>query len=255
MAVSYSELYGWPKGKWNRGDFDGRRRLLCYWDDVLALLLELDAAPGWPWTAYPWGAADATIREAEVIPFGKSNAPLASQSADYEFAIIDCLYTTRGPKWNTDYNVFVEETLEAGFNSFAVDATDLRWESDGAQVQPNDAPINHDSTVEYIVYFSNLTSLPAWITARPGLSNAGSFATAGLGIVFSPQTLKYLGCRVRGTYSLGHLPRYDLTAKFSHKWSGWNNFWRPDGGGSWEGMVTKDGAPYIQHPPVAMNLI
>jgi hypothetical protein len=261
MAVTQAEMHGWPRGKWTQGEFDGTRRIMCFWTDAAALLAELDTDPFWPDVAYPFGPKDALIRQAEVVPFGKSTAEAGSTTASYQYAIVNCLYSTRGPKWDAINNMYVEEVLDPAFHSFAVDPTNLRWDSDNKQVMPNDAPIDHDVLYEYRVYFHNLTSLPAWVLSRPGLCNSNSFPTARLGIVFAPETLKYMGCTIHGRYSLAKLPRYDLVARFTHKWSEWNKFWRPDKvgnsgyAGTWEKIKTKAGDEYKQHPPVYMDLI
>ena len=217
MGVSYEELDGWPRSTWDQGDFDGERRMLCAWSDRVALLNELDANPFWPTSNYPEGPADALIRSARIFPFARM---LGNTYAEYEWCVILARYSTRGPQWDAINKLYIEETLDPSGMSFSVDSENLRWVSDEEPVLANDAPTNHDYLVEYQVSFHFLTSLPTWILSRPGLVNANTFGTAGLGFVsFAPGTLKYMGSAVRGTYSLAKLPRYTVTAKFSYKWS------------------------------------
>lgn len=254
MGVSYEELDGWPQSYWDRGDFYGERRLLCAWSDRVSLLNELDADFQWPTSLYPEGPSAALARTARVIPFGRMPLTSSQNYAEYEWAIIQVHYSTKGPKWDAINKLFIEETMDPAFMSFSVDNANLRWKNDDKRVEPNDAPVNHDCLLEYQIAFHFLTSLPTWILARPGLCNSNTFITAGLGISFAPYTIKYMGSSIRGTYSLAKLPRYHVTAKFLFKWSEWNKFWRHDTA-AWEYMVNKDGDDYIQHTPVVMNLI
>lgn len=251
MAVTSWEMYGWPRGRWDRGSFDGERRIMCAWDSVLALMQELDASPNWPWAQYPWGAADALIKMAEVIPFGASTAAAGSAYADYEWALVVARYTTKGPTYTN--NQYIEETLDPAWLSCSVDETKLRW-SDGALVDPNDAPDLHDALVEYQRRFYYMTSLPAWILVKPGGCNANTVTTYLMpGIAFAPETLKYQGASVQVSYKLGHVKTFNVTAKFTYKWSGWNNYWRPGSdGGAWEPIYTVGGDQYIQHPLIAI---
>lgn len=249
--AAYCEVHGWPKGKWERGDFDGERRLHCYWADVTAVLADLDGSPQWPWQAYPWGAADALIYSAEVVGIGQGKAAGGSQTAVYDRALIIAKYTTRGPRYNPTYG-HIEERWVSGGESFAVDHSQLRW-ADGSTVDPNDAPIVHRDIGEYIVTFHNLTAVPAWVLTRQGGVNSTTFSTIGLGLVFAAGTLKYGGCQISGKYSLGYLPRYHVTAKFEYRNVGWNKHWRP-GAVEWQAMKTVDGANYTQYPEVGMSL-
>lgn len=249
--AAYFEVYGWPVVKWDQGECDAERKLVCFWDDVLEVLTELDAAPGWPWQAYPQGAADALIRTASVEGIGRSMSPVSSPAQSYKWAYITCHYSTRGPKYHPDYG-FIEERVIVAGESFAVDVTDLRWASDSTQVKEGDAPHNHRDLLEYQIDFSNVLSVPAWVLTRQGACNLAAFATATLGITFAAQTLKYIGCTIVGKYSLGYLPRYNVTAKFAFRAPQWNKHWRA-GKSAWEAVKTKDGADYVQHIPMAMS--
>lgn len=253
--ATYWEMHGWPRGRWERGAFDGERRLMCAWSDILLTMAELDANLFWPYAAnqYPWGAADALIYSADVIPFGKSTATGGDTQKynSYEWAMIVCKYTTRGPKYYPGKG-YVEETLDPAFQSYTVDSKNLRWKSDDKQVEPNDAPTAHDALLEYQVAFTHLETLPAWILTYPGGVNASTVTTLGFGISFPAQTLKYMGCALKGTYSLGWQRRYTLVAKFVYKWSGWNTFWRHDSTSTnkWEAIKVKGDGDYIQHQPI-----
>jgi len=248
--VAYCEVHGWPRGKWDRGEFDGERRLHCYWADVTAVLAELDGNPQWPWQAYNWGAADALIYSADVTGLGVGTAADGSQTAAYQRAVITAKYTTRGERWDAKHGAVVEHVQRAKART-TVDHAKLRW-TDGTRVDPNDAPELDIELHEYILTISRLTSVPTWVLTRQGGINSAAFSTVGLGVVFAPRTLLFAGCTISGKYSLGSLPRYDVTAKFLHKSTGWDKHWRP-GAAAWQGMKTAGGVDYKQNPEVDMD--
>lgn len=254
FTVSYAEMHGYPRSEWNAGEFEAERRVLVAWDDRFNFLVELNAYPNF---LYPYseGPAEATAQRAKIFPFGKSTAGAGSSLADYEYALIQIFHTTRGPSYNPNYGFIIERLSRAGA-AIAVDPTNLRWASDSEQVLPNDAPVFDRIDLEYHVSFRQQISLPSWILSRPGLCNSNAFPTAGLGIVFAAQTLKYMGADVTAKYAMSRLPRYDIDATFKYKPSGWNTYWRPDlNGGEWDTIKTAGGDNYIQHTPVFMDLI
>lgn len=254
FTVSFSEMHGYPKSEWNAGEFESERRVLVAWDDRVTFLSELDTYPNF---LYPYsdGPSGATARRARILPFGKSTAAAGSSYADYEYALVQIFHTTRGPSYDPNYGYIVERLMVGG-RAFAVDPTNLRWASDNSDIALNDSPVLELGELEYRVSFHQQISLPSWILSRPGLCNSNVFPTAGLGIAFGAQTLKYMGSDVTATYSMSRLPRYDIYATFKYKPSGWNTYWRPDlNGGGWDTIKTADGDDYIQHTPVFMDLI
>lgn len=260
MAATYYEVHGWPVVRWDQGECDCERRLACFWEDLLDVLYDLDTNPGWPWQDYPHGAADGLIRTATVRGIGKSESALLSATQAYKWAIIDCRYSTRGPKWNPNYGYIEEQLINAG-QAFAVDVTNLRWKSDSTTVKAGDAPILDRDLLHYRVNFINIIALPSWVLTRQGVCNSNVFTTATLmvGTPFTPlsfavETLKYCGIAVRGKYSLGYLPRYSLTVDFEFRDVGWNKHWRHDTF-AYETLKTTTGSDYIQHTPVVMDLV
>lgn len=264
FTVTYTEMDGWPRGGWQAGEFDAERMIRVAWTDRAQFLAELDTYPN---NQYPYadGPADAIVRRVKTIPFGASTAASGSSLASYEYALIQVWHSTRGPVWNTLLSCLVQENLFPAPQLKFVSRQNLRWKSDNKEVLASDEPQLDDTLYEYVVSFSRLLTLPAWVLTRPGVCNSNSVAillnpTLGTwALTMQPETLKYNGCEISGKWSLGLVARWNVTASFLFKGSKWNWYWRPDGGplqqGGWEQMVTKTGADYIQHTPVPISLL
>lgn len=254
FSVSFAEMYGYPKSQWDEGEFDAERRVLVNWNDRVKFLTELDAYPNF---LYPYsdGPEGATARRAKVVPFGASTAAESSSYADYDYALIQIFHTTRGPQWDTTLGVHITERLYPAGQYKMVSRTNLRWE-DGEEVEAGDEPRLDDTLYEYEVKYQRLLSVPTWVLTRPGVCNSNAVTGKVIRIEFAAQTLKYTGCTISVTWSLGRVKRYDVSANFLFKASTWNKFWRPDGGasGAWEIMKIAGGGQYIQHTPVAINV-
>ena len=255
FTVTYREMYGYPRSGWADGEFDAERRIFCAWSDRVTYITELDAYPN---CQYPYsdGPANALVRRVKINPFGKSTG--SGSTAAYEWCIIQVWHSTRGPVWDTALGVFISEKVFPAFQYKMVDPSNLRWDDDSATVNDDDAPRLDDCLYEYLVTYSRLSALPAWVLTRPGICNSNVVTGKTVPLSWPIGTLKYNGCSINSTYSLGTTLKYDVTAKFLFKASGWNTFWRPDGGvggaGGYEAMKTADGTTYVQHTPTAINL-
>lgn len=257
FSVSYAEMHGYPRSEWDQGEFDAERRVLVAWSDRVTFLNELDVYPNF---LYPYadGPAGATAKKAKIFPFGASTAASGSSLASYQYALIQIFHTTRGPQWDTTLGVHIQERITPAAQYYMASRRKLRWYNDNAELSPNDEPRLDDTLYEYTVKYSRLLSVPAWVLTRPGVCNSNSVTCQTIPITFVPYTLRYTGATISVSWSLGLTKRYDVSASFLFKSSGWNTFWRPDGGtagtGGWEKLKTQAGNEYIQHQPVVINV-
>jgi len=254
-SVSFAEMHGYPVSKWESGEFDAERRVLVAWGDRVTFLEETDSYPN---CCYPYGdgPSSALAYKAVVHPFSGMDG--SSGFATYEFALIQIFYSTRGPVWDTDLSVLMLEEMRQASQYGIVSKKNLKWASDGAELGPNDEPRLDSPLYEYTISFSRLLALPAWVLTRPGIVNAGVVSGKQINLAFPAQTLRYTGCDISCVWSMARVARFNVTARYLVKLSGWNKFWRTDGGpngtGGWESLKTTSGNDYIQYEPVAMTL-
>lgn len=288
FSVDFYELHGYPKGRWDRGEFDGIRRIFCEWDDLLTLLTELDADPVWP---YSFGPINAYVRRMDIEPFCRQTNDPGERYADYEYAICTIYHSTRGPTWYNE-TTWVEEEMFPAQSVQKIQFQQLRWDPPNRlnnQVNENlveweETPTKVHGEYIYRATFHRLTALPAWVLTRPGTVNINPFVTMILGITFVPDCLRYDGATINRKYTLGKLPYYDVTANFRvHSFNtsapgtllgvqqgGWNLHWNirytdatpgsgwavlmrepalPAGGG---GHAFVAGDRYWNYPPIIM---
>lgn len=260
ITTDHWELHGWPRSTWENGVFDGERKLLVPWGDRATFLGELDTYPNNQWP-YADGPSGAYARKARITPF--SGAPASPSSlASYDWSVIQVWYSTDGPQWDSSLGAMIQENLYPASQYSVVSRAKLKWKSDGRALSANDEPRLDDTLYEYVVRLSGISHLPSWVTTYPGVCNSNVVSTkilqtsAGF-IGFPVETLKYNGCVAEATYAMGTTAKYEVVAKFLYKKSGWNKFWRPDGGtgaGGWETLQTAEGDDYVQHTPVSISL-
>lgn len=219
----FHEMYGYPRGRWERGHFYGARRIFYNWEDTFDILQYLDANPSWPYNQM--GPPDSYIRRADVRPFCKQTNEVGAQLADYQYGYMDLYYSTYGPILYQGTN-WVEEEMVPITRYVSLEPTYFTWE-DGTSLQPGDQ-VNHiTGGYAYRATFHRLLALPAWVLTRPGAVNLAPFATMLLGIVFNSDTLLYQGARIQRYFRPGFIPYYTLIAEFLYHPETWHRVWRP----------------------------
>jgi hypothetical protein len=257
MAVAFAEMHGYPKSRWEHGEFTSERLLMCYWADRVDVLFWLDANFFYP---YADGPQEALIRGVHIEPFGVSTASEGSSYAAYEWCLLRVIHSTKGSKWNAYNMVRMEETIYPSASLLSVPLDNLRWASDEEPL-PEGMRLGYDEhRMDYVVKFERLKMLPSWILTWPGTVNANLLISPTYGLYFQPGVVKYMGavCRRVQNFSpyggIGSVPTFDVTAMFQIKPSGWNKYWRADTM-TWDDIETTDGTPYIQYPTINMNFI
>ncbi len=228
MPLEYAEMQNFPLGKWDLGEFDGRRRLKVAWDDVSDLLLALEHE-SWP---YSDGPNNAYPYQALIKPFPNCEQKGSGSLASYDWALVDAYYTTRGPQWNQSLGYSIKETSTPYSRLGRIDPTGrLYWTNAKTfPVSPTDAPSTewHGST--YTISYSGLTNPPnsAWDYSR--FVNSNTVVSHSLGKTFAPETLLYKGMSMSATFTWGKLPRYGASYNFLHWPVGHNKFFKPGEG-------------------------
>ena len=219
MTVAYAEMQGFPIGKWKGGYFDGRRQLKVAWLEAAALLNALENT-SWP---YSDGPNSCTPSEATIRPFPGCQQRGSGSLASYEYALVDVLYTTRGPRWIN--NQKVTEEINPFAKALPVRPEGKLFWNDGTAVTNN--VILRENGLQYDITFNDLTSMPSAVTDYCGYANSNTVTSLTLGRSFAPETLLYVGPKVTAVYSWGHLPRYNVKYSF-HYWPyGHNKVFRP----------------------------
>lgn len=243
FTVSFAEVHGWPRAKWEAGQFTAERRVQVYWEDQYQFLAELNQYPNY---LYPYsnGPADATARAIEILPMGKSTA--SGSYASYQWAIMRIIHTTKGPRYSQLQKWSLNEQLVPSYQTSAVDTTGMTWTSGGVAVAANEAPWLDAVEYDYIVTVAEAPRVPPFVMASPNIINWDAVPTSFLGVTFPPRTLRYCGADVRVSYSMGTTAKYTTVLRYKYKHSEWNKYWRAKTQ-AWETMSI-NGSVYYQYP-------
>lgn len=246
ISVTYSEVDGWPKSRWENGEFVGDRRLRCAWGDRYTLISQLDTYPDNQWP-YPDGPDDAIIRSVAIQGIGKQGA--SAGLATYLKALLDVRYSTLGPRYVANHGLLIE-SLQPNVEAHERDHGLFRWDSNsGHPLREGEAPQQHLYFAEYVLDYRRALALPGeWLLSRIGSCNSNPVGTYLLGLIFPVETMLYVPPTIRTSWSLGGAVRYDFTLRYKVHPVGWNYFWRQSTA-QFERMYIGGGdGHYVQYP-------
>ncbi|MHC4611071.1 MAG: hypothetical protein ACYS7M_12070 [Planctomycetota bacterium] len=258
FRVDFQEMHGFPRSKWNRGDFKAVRKLKVAWDDRVTLMEDLNTEEGryYPYPDGPW-----YMDEGNVIPLAYAKVcscdPLKAQQrsdddlaaftlqpvAEYDFAILTVEYTNEIEYWGSG-GARIEETLRPLTTYATVPKTGLRWTSTtGTALEQGIDRIFFGS--EYVLDIQNLLSPPV-STGLEGTVNNAVVTSYTLNRSFAAQTLLYRPPTIRRSAAWAQLERWHVRYSLAYNPWGWNTWWNPTNG-AFESVYTSEGQ-YVQYP-------
>lgn len=218
-----------------------------------------------PW---PYVGVNAYCVEGTAKPFPESKTKDGGGGLlDFEYALVTLYYTTNIKDMGN--GVIGWERLRGALESMPVrlpseeDGEDpLKW-SNGDTVYNGDAP-------SYISFpgmyydrgYIGVSSIPMTAVSMIGCVNNAPLASLSLGVVFAPETLRYVDFSADRQINTTGADRWRLTYLHHFKPNvdssgvarGWNWFWRP-GIGDFQAVYNSSGVQYKPHVPANLSLI
>ena len=247
------EMKGFPKSVWKDGQFAATRRMIVDWDERVDQLLLFDTVPG---CYYPYSEGlNTPAREAQIWPLeGAAQTNAAdSDTAEYEKAVIQVKYSTRGPTW---YNSnLIHEVLKPNLQTDYV-APDYLYYSTGGKLA---YPLQHlDYHLDYLVTYYRCTTPASWIETYTNYTNSNAVTSPTLGYVFAPYTLLYKGATIAQDVSIAGIVSRSVTAHFEYNPQTWRKYWNPKGGGGGAydtvHLLSAGGTQYIDHSSTSFGI-
>jgi len=236
-------MQGYPQGRWQDGEFDGRRQLKVAWSSAASLIASLENT-SWP---YDDGPNACTPRRADIKPFPGCRQRGSGSVASYDYALVDMYYTTRGPKLHATLQQYITEDISSFSKVFRINAGALYW-GDGVQVSQNDSPMVQNHGLRWDISYNRLTSIPSYCLGYVGYVNSNAVTSPTLGRVFAAGTLLYKGAKIRANYSWGKLARYSVTYSFYYWPYGHNKVFRSGSSSLYEYIYSDAAATTLFSP-------
>jgi hypothetical protein len=236
ISVDYYEEVGYPKSRWEEGEFIATRRLICDWADRIALINELDTHPQNQYP-YPDGPLDAVAFHTMVEGFGEQGKEEYTVDpggddqhivtlATYPKARVTVKYSTIAPRY-IGGGTLISEWCLPYTETHRRNGALFRWDSgSGIVVRPEEGPHQIAHGMIYVVKYHKELAVPAWVLGRLGCVNPANMGTNLLGLTFAPETLLYEPPTIRTSYTAGMLERFDITVHYKYRPTGWNTWWR-----------------------------
>jgi len=251
VASLEGEEAGYPKSHWKDGQFYAVRRLIVGWNDVSALLAQLDTSPNDQYP-YPEGTPNALAREAITEPLGAQTNAAGENQAQYEKARVEVRYSTQGPSWFNGH--YIHEHLEPVGERYPINHSALRWASNsGPQVVAADGATKMAYNFDYIITFHRSMTVPAGVEEWTECINSNIVYAPTLDMHFGRFTLLYKGATIDQTSTIAGLLTQSVSMRFGYKRLGWNTQWCSLSN-SHEALYRSGGNQYIGYTAVPFNL-
>ncbi|HUT09354.1 MAG TPA: hypothetical protein VMY42_02565 [Thermoguttaceae bacterium] len=244
--VVYSEENDSPIEKWGEGGSLWARQVLrCDWEDRYDLLLLVGQNGGRDYPHSPGMGCYA--RGAGIIGFGRQG-DAGENKAEYEHALVTVVYSTDSPQGSGPRRWVTEEMVPCTDNR-RMEIGQMKWtDASGQRLAPPEAPSYQHGSIDYILTFHYLTSIP--IAAHVlNVSNAGPVGAFLYPLVFGTETLRHLAPLVTHTVGLGMTRTYKLQYRWTFRDKTWSKF--QDSAGQWDHIYhVKTGAILRPYPTV-----
>jgi len=126
-----------------------------------------------------------------------------------------------------DLQVF-EEDFDFQTEQIVVPSSLKLFWPDGDVVEDVDAPLRQFSVMRWSLSFTEKTTLPASFRSSINKVNSDTVTSQTNGFTFDPETLLYIGPRIRRTIFASGDVVNNVTLNFAHKPDGgWNKFFQP----------------------------
>lgn len=246
---AYEELDGSPIENQDGDKFSAVRKLKCTWDTRVTLANQLAG------TTYPFITnSRAVAKRITIEPFGKiggvknpirdrGNDPGAS-FAHYDYAILTVGYET--PTDTSAGLVYVggievQESVEPTVEFITLDPTSFSWTGNVA-LTADEAPGFQIRGFDWLYRQIGRKSLPVAVLDLIGKVNQAAMVSPSLGLIFAAETILFNPPTIERV----GINMFNVSYRFSVRWSGWNKFWRV-ATGTYEYMY-KNGVIYRPYP-------
>lgn len=254
--MAWQELSGWPRAKWNEGDFEGERKIHVPSSSLSTLLNSLDTGADLQWPYSATGPSSALCRRVLVEPLGQDrNPPTAgtpTSLAEYIDYQVTAWYTTKGPKLLGGI-LYIEQIVPSQFG-FHANPLALEWASDGVALTAQDrVPIMVPSCTVRRKWPKTVT-ISSWVISDMNKINSAAWSAPLIGVTFPAQKLLLGPPTITSSFTLGKLTTFSVEVDYMYHPANWNHPWRTDTFQFEAAQASGGGAAFVPHSLANFNL-